>query len=31
MMFAKTFNLENSGKKYQQLLYDKIKKNGNKI
>ena len=30
-MFAKNFNMEFSGKKYQSLLCDKVKKNGNKM
>lgn len=31
MLFAKNFNLESSTKKYQALLYEKMKKNGNKF
>lgn len=31
MMFAKNFNMEFSGKKYQTLFCDKLKKNGNKM
>jgi hypothetical protein len=31
MLFAKNYNLDNSGNKYQNILYDKIKKSGNKV